>query len=1050
MTDNKELTKYTSAEVATHNNASSTWIIIDNNVYDVTKFLEEHPGGDEVLLEQAGQDATESFKDIGHSRDAVEMTKEYLIGYLSDSNAAKAKGDKINSSVPPVIGKIERSKKRVYKLDISSLRSLVTSESSIGKSKFVGQMKSSQERDFDAAMDVMRRGHQLTRTCRECVLQKAFNLSSNEATCVTQPERLSCNSLHTLCTNSVARSHPTAVYSINSCQKNVDFENDADRLLANKKSRTELCSVDGSSVTAVLEKDISSESINLGPRTDGDGADDEESLTGTVVSSDYIWQENCKNDGHTFKFGVTEKRVQNRQDFSETCAEAEKKNEIIVIKKDNIKNYPYFAATNRSWLLRLFESDLFDIRIAIQYLSNCKEAGVLNYLGNRLFDLPTEMVDFYLPQLIVLYINIREVAEAIHPYIVKRCKDSVEFSLECCWLLDAYDARIFHKFEQKSRGCRLRRSILNEFREKSQDLKATEVASAQRHLRLLSEANLYRSVDKTQQTKLAAQNSDEVLNNNSINCVEIFGDLTSGDAFDSGCSCFDDERCVTDKENVIKMECKCGALKIQPGQEFVKALMNIGNKLKVFSSKDERTRCLVDELCKINVNLPARVWLPLYAHSLKHIVLRIPPLAGCILNSKDKAPYCLFVEVLEVTDIRQSKVPKHISDIEAAEYQRKGRDIFASVMEDSVVELKKSTKEIRTKSNDAICVGVLMKSFSSASVSTECGEKGNSADIRKRFSLWVKSPKRQLRDTPDDPSASAMSEPWEDKVARIRHSSPYGRHPHWRLLPVIVKTGDDLRQELLAYQLLSILRNIWIEEKVPLYLRPYKIVVCSPNTGMIEPILDASSLHQIKKNMIIRSPAFGAVQPALLTHFFEAFGPPSSEAFLVAQQNFVRSCAGYSLACYFLQVKDRHNGNILLDSEGHLIHIDFGYILSISPKNLGFETSPFKLTGELVDVMGGVDSDMFGYYKILILKGLLATRKHYEQIVSIVEIMINGSQLPCFRGGSNTIRLLKNRFHMNYTEEQLRTLVDAMVEQSLDSITTRLYDNYQYYSNGIL
>lgn len=86
----------------------------------------------------------------------------------------------------------------------------------------------------------------------------------------------------------------------------------------------------------------------------------------------------------------------------------------------------------------------------------------------------------------------------------------------------------------------------------------------------------------------------------------------------------------------------------------------------------------------------------------------------------------------------------------------------------------------------------------------------------------------------------------------------------------------------------------------------------------------------------------------------------------------------------------RHNGNILLDSEGHLIHIDFGYILSISPKNLGFETSPFKLTQELIDVMGGIDSDMFGYYKILLLKGLLATRKHHERIVDIVDIMING------------------------------------------------------------
>ena len=68
-------------------------------------------------------------------------------------------------------------------------------------------------------------------------------------------------------------------------------------------------------------------------------------------------------------------------------------------------------------------------------------------------------------------------------------------------------------------------------------------------------------------------------------------------------------------------------------------------------------------------------------------------------------------------------------------------------------------------------------------------------------------------------------------------------------------------------------------------------------------------------------------------------------------------------------MKDRHNGNILLDSEGHLIHIDYGFILSCSPKNLGFESSPFKLTPEFVAVMGGVDSDMFAYFKILILQG---------------------------------------------------------------------------------
>uniref|UniRef100_A0A8C7E2W4 Cytochrome b5 type B n=1 Tax=Naja naja TaxID=35670 RepID=A0A8C7E2W4_NAJNA len=71
---------FTLAEVAKHSSDQEAWLVIHDRVYDVTRFLDEHPGGDKVLLEQAGRDATESFEDVGHSMDAKEMLKQYLIG----------------------------------------------------------------------------------------------------------------------------------------------------------------------------------------------------------------------------------------------------------------------------------------------------------------------------------------------------------------------------------------------------------------------------------------------------------------------------------------------------------------------------------------------------------------------------------------------------------------------------------------------------------------------------------------------------------------------------------------------------------------------------------------------------------------------------------------------------------------------------------------------------------------------------------------------------------------------------------------------------------
>jgi len=86
-----DITTFKLDEVSKHNSTESTWIIIDDNVYDVTKFLMEHPGGEEVILRLAGQDATDGFNDVGHSTDAKDMAKEYLIGKVHPDEQKNAK-----------------------------------------------------------------------------------------------------------------------------------------------------------------------------------------------------------------------------------------------------------------------------------------------------------------------------------------------------------------------------------------------------------------------------------------------------------------------------------------------------------------------------------------------------------------------------------------------------------------------------------------------------------------------------------------------------------------------------------------------------------------------------------------------------------------------------------------------------------------------------------------------------------------------------------------------------------------------------------------------
>ena len=447
----------------------------------------------------------------------------------------------------------------------------------------------------------------------------------------------------------------------------------------------------------------------------------------------------------------------------------------------------------------------------------------------------------------------------------------------------------------------------------------------------------------------------------------------------------------------------CGAPRLAPQQEFVKALISIGKRLGALPTKEAKTQRLLAELSMLNLNLPARVWLPIHNASEgepDHHIVRVPPQAATVLNSKDKAPYIIYVECIEVPDVSTSPlVPKSLANPNASSHnpgpmlrhvKSEERLNDANAASSSSSSSPSSRNPLPTTASSMTSLKLynnpeldcwsteddeltlqypavlrnfnhprdrdtisMMSADSTDSSRGYLNGTGNghesifvaAGDIRRRLSESLKgenkSCKNLIRD-PDDPSAAVLKEPWESKVARVRESSPYGHLPGWRLLSVIVKCGDDLRQELLAYQLLALLQKVWKEERVPLWLRPYKITVLSSDSGLIEPVLNTVSLHQAKKQV-------NAGQ-SLLNYFYNEFGAANSEEFLTAQRNFVESCAAYCVISYLIQVKDRHNGNILLDNQGHLIHIDYGFILSCSPKNLGFENSPFKLTPEFVEV----------------------------------------------------------------------------------------------------
>ncbi|KAI9887006.1 MAG: phosphatidylinositol-4- kinase [Watsoniomyces obsoletus] len=290
----------------------------------------------------------------------------------------------------------------------------------------------------------------------------------------------------------------------------------------------------------------------------------------------------------------------------------------------------------------------------------------------------------------------------------------------------------------------------------------------------------------------------------------------------------------------------------------------------------------------------------------------------------------------------------------------------------------------------------------------------------------------------------------------------------------IFKVGDDCRQDVLVLQMIAAFQGIFGHVGLDVYVYPYRVTATAPGCGVIDVLPNT-----ISRDMLGREAVNG-----LYDYFVSKYGGKQSVRFQEARSNFVKSMAAYSVISYLLQLKDRHNGNIMIDEDGHILHIDFGFCFDIAPGGIRFERAPFKLTSEMIAVMGSrgshhhdhdlprdqqydsgdqqrhhlpfrhhhhgnhtdKESQAYRWFEQLCIKAFLASRPYAEQLVHLVRPMLD-SGLPCFK--PFTVQHFRERFVLEKSEGEAADFMRDLIKKSRGSYSTKGYDQFQLLTNGI-
>ncbi|KAJ3362314.1 Phosphatidylinositol (PI) 3-kinase [Allomyces arbusculus] len=241
--------------------------------------------------------------------------------------------------------------------------------------------------------------------------------------------------------------------------------------------------------------------------------------------------------------------------------------------------------------------------------------------------------------------------------------------------------------------------------------------------------------------------------------------------------------------------------------------------------------------------------------------------------------------------------------------------------------------------------------------------------------------------------------------------------------PVIFKVGDDLRQDQLVIQLITLMDKLLQKENLDLKLTPYKVLATGPDQGFVQ-FIPSIPLATILAES-------NSIQSFLRRHNPDDSISSSYGISANAMDTYVRSCAGYCVITYLLGVGDRHLDNLLLAPKGNLFHIDFGYILGRDPKPF---PPPMKLCKEMVEAMGGLGSLHYTRFKNYSYIAFSTLRKSANLILNLLNLMVDANITDIAFEPDKAVVKVQDKFRLGEPEEAAINALGGLITESVTAM----------------